>query len=200
MSHQGEDGLSPVVTLVERQQPDITLLALNYYCWAFPLNEGRLGIWCNEPRYVRVMAFDVDSLAAFPLADIVGWFNRSQDRVYARSAPTSEIELPWTLTPGTHHIDIPEAFSAIDELLVISSHPAATKQEPAIAILSLRPAASTVEVLPQTWYTAADYRPGYQWVTRVVRDPASGHILGEGIGIKPFELDESGTQIARWLE
>jgi len=186
--------------MVERQQPAVTLLALNYYCWAFPLSEGRLGIWCNEPRYVRVMAFDLDGLAAFPLADIAGWFTRSQDRVYARTAPLAELELAWTLTPGTHHIDIPDAFSGIDELLVISSHPAESQQDAALAILSLRPGASTVEVMPQSWYTSANYRPGYEWVTRVARDPVSGRIVGEGIGVKPFELDETGTRVERWLE
>jgi len=198
--HENEEGISPVVTLVERQQPQVTLLALNYYCWAFPLDQGRLGIWCNEPRYVRVMAFDLDALAAFPLADIAGWFNRSQDRVYARTTPVAELELPWTLTPGTHRIEIPAEFSGIDELLVISSFAAANKHDPGLAILSLRPGQSTVEVMPQSWYTAAEYRPGYQWVTRVARDPGSGRIVGEGVGIKPFELDESGTKVARWLE
>lgn len=188
------------MTLVERQQPAVTLLALNYYCWAFPLPAGRLGIWCNEPRYVRVMAFDLDALAAFPLADIAGWFNRSQDRVYARTAPVAEIELPWTLTPGAHPIDIPEPFAGVDELLIISSRPTVSKEDAALAILSLRPSASSVEVLPQRWYTSANYRPGYEWVTRVARDPVSGRIVGEGIGVKPFELDETGTGVERWLE
>ena len=189
-----------MVTLVERQQPEISLLALNYYCWAFPLDAGRLGVWCNEHRYVRVMAFDLDALAAFPLADIAGWFNRSQERVYAKTAPVAELELPWTLAPGTHKIEVPAAFAGIDELLMISSYPAAGKQDPALAIFSLKPSASTVEILPQRWYTAADYELGRQWVTRIARDPATGRIVGEGVQIKPFELDESGTSVERWLE
>jgi len=198
--HENEEGISPVVTLVERQQPEISLLALNHYCWAFPLQQGQLGIWCNEHRYVRVMAFDLDALTVFPLADIAGWFNRSQERVYARTAPVAELELAWALAPGTHKIEVPSAFASIDELLVISSYPAAGQQDAALAFFSLRPTASTVEVLPQRWYTAADYEIGRQWITRIARDPVSGRIVGEGIRIKPFELDESGTNIDRWLE
>ncbi|MGZ5148367.1 MAG: hypothetical protein ACXWCP_32945 [Burkholderiales bacterium] len=146
------------------------------------------------------MAFDLDALAAFPLADIAGWFNRSQERVYARTAPVAELELPWTLALGAHTIEVPAAFAGIDELLVISSYPAASKQDAALAFLSLRPAASTVEVLPQRWYTAADYEIGRQWITRIARDPVSGRIVGEGIRVKPFELDESGTNVEHWLE
>ena len=55
-------------------------------------------------------------------------------------------------------------------------------------------------MLPQTWFTAGKYDIGYQWITRVTRDPATGRILGGGIRIGNFELAEDGMGLERWIE
>lgn len=186
--------------MARRDEPDVPRLALNYYCWPFQLPEGRLGIWCNEHRYIRLLVFDLDALASFPGSEIAGWFSGSQERVYAATAPAAEFELPWSLPPGTHPINIPTEFRGPEELLIVSSCPAPSKDDPSIAVFVVHSAAQTVEVLPQRWFTANAYDLGFQWITRLARDPLSGRIIGEGIRIRPFELDDSGTEVARWLE
>jgi hypothetical protein len=110
------------------------------------------------------------------------------------------MELPWDLPAGSHKIEVPEELRGVDELLIISSYPAAAKEDAACALFALRHAAGTVEVLPQRWFTAGKYDVGRQWLTRVARDPSTGRIVGEGVRVGKFELNDAGTDVARWLE
>jgi hypothetical protein len=162
--------------------------------------ESRLGIWCPEPGYLRLLCFDPDQLAAFPLHDVAGWFKQSQDRVYSATAPSTEMEISSRLTAGTHAVDVPPEFRGMDELLLIGSYPASSKDAASCAILVLHPSAGEVTVLPQTWFTADKFDIGYQWITRATRDPATSRIIGGGIRIRDFELTEDGMRVERWLE
>jgi hypothetical protein len=162
--------------------------------------ESRLGIWCPEPGYLRLLCFDPDQLAAFPLHDVAGWFKRSQDRIYSAAPPLAEMEINSRLTAGKHPVDVPPEFRGLEELLLVGPYPATSRDDAACAILVLHPTAGEVTMLPQTWYTANKYDIGYQWITRVTRDPASGRIIGGGIRIRDFELTEDGMGLERWLE
>jgi len=84
--------------------------------------------------------------------------------------------------------------------LLIGPYPAKSNDEAACAVAALRPRAGEVTVLPQTWYTANKCDVGYQWITRVTRDPATGRIIGGGIRIGNFELTEDGMRVERWIE
>ena len=183
-----------------RQEPNAILLALNTYCSPFAVPELRLGIWCPEPGYLRLLCFDPDQLAAFPLSDVAGWFKRSQDRIYSVTAPLAEMEISSRLTAGKHAVDVPPEFRGIEELLLVGSYPATGKDDAACAILVLHPSAGEVTVLPQTWFTANKFDVGYQWITRVARDAATGRIIGGGIRIRDFELTEDGMGLERWRE
>ncbi len=162
--------------------------------------ESRLWIWCPEPGYLRLLCFDPDQLASFPLHDVAGWFKRSQDRIYSATAPVAEMEISSRLAAGKHPVEVPSELRGIDELLLVGSCSAASKDDAACAILVLHPAAGEVTVLPQTWFTANEFDVGYQWITRVTRDPATGKIIGGGIRIRDFELTEDGTGLERWIE
>ncbi len=101
-THHGEQGpVGYVVSLALEQEPDKPRLALNTYCRPFLAAPGRLGIWCPEGRNIRLACFDPDQLQAFDLAEIAGWFKQSSDRIYAKTAPVAEFEVPLTL--GTGH-------------------------------------------------------------------------------------------------
>jgi hypothetical protein len=176
------------------------LLALNTYSTPFLAPERRLGVWCPEPGYLRVMCFEPDRLAAFPLRDVAGWFKQSQDRVYSATAPAAEMEISSRLTAGTHRMEVPPDLRDLDELLLLGPYPAASNDDAACAVLVLRPRAGELTVLPQTWYTANKCDVGYQWITRVARDPATGRIVGSGIRVPNFELTEDGMRVERWLE
>ena len=199
-THHGEEGpVGYVVTLNLEQEPDKPRLALNSYCRPFFVAPSYLGVWCPEGRSVRLTCFDPDSLKAFDIAELAGWFKQSSDRIYAHTAPVAEFEVPLNLPPGTHKVDVPPDFGGAEELIVPSSYKAMTADDPAFALFVLYLHAGLVEVLPQKWFTAAQYRVGQQWITRAARDAESHRIVGECHGVGTFLLGEDGCRLERWL-
>lgn len=200
-SHHGEQGpIAHLVTLGLQQQPDQARLALNTYCRAFPVPPHSLGIWCPEGRSIRLACFDLDQLKAFELGEVAGWFKQSSDRIYSATSPVVDFEVPLHLTPGTHKIEVPAELQTVDELIVPTSYRALSNDDPAFALFVFYLRAGLVEVLPQKWFTAAQYVVGQQWITRAGRDPESQRIFGECFGVGTFLLEEDGCRLAQWLE
>jgi hypothetical protein len=75
-----------------------------------------------------------------------------------------------------------------------------TQDDPAFALFVFYLQAGLVQVLPQKWFTAAQYQIGQQWITRATRDPESQRILGECFGVGMFLLEEDGCRLAEWIE
>ena len=200
-THHGTDGpIAHLVTLGLEQEPEKARLALNTYCRPFLVPPHFLGIWCPEGRNIRLTCFDPDQLKGFDLAEVAGWFKQSSDRIYAATAPVADFEIPLTLPPGTHKIDVPKELAAVDELIVPTSYKAMSNDEPAFALFIFYLRAGLVEVLPQKWFTAAQYRVGEQWIPRAARDPESQRIVGECVGVGTFLLEEDGCRLAEWIE
>ncbi|HLV85657.1 MAG TPA: hypothetical protein VKV39_01690 [Candidatus Sulfotelmatobacter sp.] len=200
-THHGEQGaIAHLVTLGFAEDPDQALLALNTYCRPFPVLPNSLGIWCPEGRSIRLACFDPGQLKAFELAEVAGWFKRSSDRIYALTPPIADFEVPLSLEPGTHKIAVPEAMKSLDELIVCTSYKALSNSDPAFALFVFYLQAGLVEILPQRWFTSAQYSVGSQWITRAVRDPESHRIVGECFGAGTFLLEEDGCRLAEWIE
>ena len=200
-THHGEEGpIAYLVTLSLEQEPDKPRLALNTYCRPFLVPPHSLGIWCPEGRSIRLACFDPDQLRAFDLAEIAGWFKPSADRIYSTSPPIADFEVPLTLAPGTHNISFPPALAGVDELIVPTSYKAMSRDDPAFALFVFYLQAGLVEVLPQKWFTAAQYRVGQQWITRAARDAESHRIFGECFGAGTFLLEEDGCRLAEWID
>ncbi len=199
--HHGSEGqLAHLVTLSLAQEPDRPRLALNTYCTPFLIPGGKLGIWCPEPRELRLLCFDPDQLASFPIEEIVGWFKQSNDKVYSATEPLDEMAVSTRMSAGTHSLEVPEVFRSVDELLAIASRPAITKDDPACSIFALYLQAGLVEVMPQTWFTANAYDVGRQWITRLARDPETHRVLGDGARMGSFELTVTGDEVLEWIE
>jgi hypothetical protein len=199
--YHGDQGELPyLVTLGLAQEAHTPRLALNTYCRAFTIPAKLFGIWCPEPRTLRLLCFDPDQLKAFSFVDIVGWFKQSTERVYSATEPVAEFEISSALPEGVHKVEIPEPFRSLDELLLVASSPARTRDEAAAAIYVLYPQAGLVEVLPQKWFTPSQYEVGRQWISRVARDPERHRILGEAVRVGNFELTEDGKHVERWLD
>ncbi len=199
-THHGSEGaLAHLVTLGLEQEPDKARLALNTYCRPFLVQPHFLGVWCPEGRNLRLACFDPDQLKAFDLAEVAGWFKASSERIYAATPPIADFETPLALGPGTHKIQVPPEFSAVDEVIVPTSYKAMSNDDPAFAIFVFYLQAGLVEVLPQKWFTAAQYRVGQQWITRAIRDSESQRIVGECFGVGTFLLEEDGCRLAEWV-
>ncbi len=200
-THQGSEGsVAYVISLALQQEPDKPRLALNTYCRPFLASRNCLGIWCPEGRSIRLAGFDPDQLKSFDLAEIAGWFKQSSDRIYSKTPPLAEIEIPLALGPGMHKIDVPPEFATVDELIVPTSYKAMSNDDPAFALFVVYLQAGLVEVLPQKWFTAAQYQVGKQWISRAARDPESHRIYGECFGAGSFLLEEDGCRLAEWIE
>jgi hypothetical protein len=200
-THHGDQGaLGYLVSLAVEQDSDNPLIALNTYCRAFPVPQGLLGVWCPEGRNLRVTCFDPEQLKPFDFAEIAGWFKQSSERMYAGTAPVADFDIPLSLGEGTHKIEVPRELHQLEELILPASYPAKTPDDPAFALYVLYPHAGLVEVLPQKWFTAAQYDVGRKWIPRAARDPESHRIFGECFGVGSFLLEEDGMRLERWLE
>lgn len=200
-AHHGTDGpVAQLVTLGLEQEPAKIRLALNTYCRPFLVPPHFLGIWCPEGRNIRLVCFDPDQLKAFDLAEVAGWFKQSSERIYSAAAPIADFEVPLTLGPGTHKIEVPSALAAVDELMVPTSYKAMSDDDPAFAMFVFYLHAGLVEVLPQKWFTAAQYRVGQQWIPRAARDIETQRIVGECFGVGTFLLEDDGCRLAEWIE
>lgn len=200
-THHGDQGpVAHLVTLGIEQQPELVRLALNTYCRPFLALPHFLGIWCPEGRSIRLTCFDPDKLKGFELAEVAGWFKQSSDRIYSTTPPLADLEVPLTLEPGMNKVEVPEELRSVDELIVPTSYKALSNDDPAFALFVFYLQAGLVEVLPQRWFTAAQYRVGQQWITRAARDPESHRIFGECFGVGTFLLEEDGCRLTEWLE
>jgi hypothetical protein len=200
-THHGTEGpLSQLVSLGLEQERDRPRLALNTYCRPFLVPPSHLGVWCPEGRSLRFACFDPDSLKSFDFAEVVGWFKPSSDRIYAATSPIADFEVPLDLTPGTHSIDVPPELRSVEEIIAPTSYKAMSDDDPAFALFVFYLQAGLVEVLPQRWFTRAQYQVGPQWITRAARDSESHRIFGECFGVGTFVLQEDGCRLERWVE
>jgi len=198
--HHGTEGpVAHLVTLGLEQEPEKIRLALNTYCRPFPVPPHFLGTWCPEGRNIRFTCFDPDQLKSFDLAEVAGWFKQSSDRIYSATTPVADFEVALAKEPGTHKIEVPKELAGVDELIVPTSYKAMSPDDPAYALFIFYLQAGLVEVLPQKWFTSAQYRVGQQWITRAARDPESHRILGECFGAGTFLLQEDGCRVAEWI-
>jgi len=56
---------------------------------------------------------------------------------------------------GMHKVEVPSELAGVDELIVPTSYPAKTSDDPAFALYVVYLQAGLVEVLPQKWFTAS---------------------------------------------
>ena len=189
-----------MVSLAPVSEPENPVLALNTYCRPFSISASRVGIWCPESKYVRFTCFEPEKMKAFDFAEIAGWFRQSSERIYAATEPLCDFEIPVRMEPGTHKIEVPAELRGIDELIVPTTYASGSNDDPAMALFVFYFQAGLLEVLPQRWFTAAQYEVGRQWITRAARDKDSHRLFGECFGAGSFLLEEDGVRLERWIE
>ena len=108
--------------------------------------------------------------------------------------PRSRVELITTHINENLTVRFPGEITHLEEVLILC-HSSAIDRRPEmkvdLALLVARPRLNSFRLYPQDWFNSADLDFGYQWVTRVVRNPRTGRVHGEGFRIAPFELDDS---------
>jgi len=156
-----------------------------------------------SPPRINLVILSLDRLR--PYRDATGPAQNLRDQkakvAYEGGAP-SVFEARTNVGAGVYPISAPEPFLGLPEILVLadcgaeaSNHVDTMSQ----AIFAFDFKGGQVTVLPQRWFNEGSYDFGYQWITRVQREPASGRIVGEGIRLGNFRLDRSATQVEEWL-
>jgi len=191
-----------------------TVLFVDFNCYIQPLSADRVLIWYEsgrreeEKRKTPRIAFTIVSLPALvPFEDPQGAaveMRAKKDRVRFEGGLPRFYEVATTLNEGTHPISPPPEFVELPELLILADFgPAEVASnhwdKMCKAIFAVEFKLHQVTVLPQEWFNSGRYDFGYQWITRVQRDTETGQIIGEGIRLGKFRLDQSGTQIQEWL-
>jgi hypothetical protein len=151
-------------------------------------NDGQILLW--GPRHQENDLL----IETFVLGELQQIAARAPDdaRIWITTAkPTERLTIPAGLPAGrAPDRYIARAASTLGEVLLLADGP--SRHDAASSIYAWTPGSGTVDVMPQTWFNERAADLGYEWITRVRRDLRSGHILGDGIRIAPFELDEHG--------
>lgn len=192
----GAKGPGSYLVLLEDVSTEQPLYALAYVAWSLPARDGYVVSYFREAGFLTVEVHEVAALSGIgDLEDAKQQAQKTRHPVISRSSPARVERLEDSRAEGRH--DAPRVEMCRDEeVLLLASGPPGAKA--AASVYSWRPHEGYVEVFPQAWFNDS-LDLGYQWITGVIRDPVTGHIVGHGIRLDPFELDESGTRYQRSL-
>ena len=107
--------------------------------------------------------------------------------------PISEIHIEIDALKMPMKVDFPTEFKKFNDFIITASLRNLYKEEVNgnSALLEVKTTDGEILCFPQDWFNKGDYDFGYQWITRVIRDPATKLIHGQGIRLSNFVLDET---------
>lgn len=191
-------------TLLVNKQGLVAIFDFHNYISLF--NQSLLLIWHQHPAGkeptapVHMRVIDPTQLRPLSgeLEDLCHLMKNEGVSLLYDGCPIVEIDLATTTVGKPINTVFPPPLSEINELLILC-HSSGVDPEPGwersnLALLVAHPSRSTYQLYPQDWFNGAGLDYGYQWVTRVVRNPATQQIHGEGIRIAPFVLDNTLRQ------
>jgi hypothetical protein len=122
---------------------------------------------------------------------------------YSQGGIVSSVDIPTTETGKKTSFLFPKPINQIDELLIlghsseITDAPCPEKNN--CSLIIVHPKDSNFEIIPQDWFNKGTFDYGYQWISRVAREPKTGRIIGEGVRLGIFKLDKSMRNIDKWI-
>jgi hypothetical protein len=203
-SFLGPDGLElrwrkldHMVVVLGSEDMQQNYLAVGGYCYILPLSRDRLCLWYQSTS-LHLLIIGTQSLKSLgTVQDVEGHPKTRKSSVDFISGLIAETEFPIPNKVGKYFHQFPDEMRPMKELLVLGFVAANRPRNSAIYVM--KPSENTVEVLPMDWWNKGGYDYGYEWVTKIARDPKTLNIVGEGIRILPFLLDQSGTFLG-WIE
>ena len=175
------------------------------------LDESSLLIWYQSatgiaapPTPVRLLVLEPNSLSVLgsQLDSLYERMNAECQPLIIGGHPCEEMTLTTINVGDDLNSDFPGRLQAIDELLILCQTSATKvpsgRQGSNLALLLAHPKQARYRLYPQDWFNSGAVDYGYQWVTRIVRDPRTGQIHGEGFRIAPFVLDHSMSPTAEY--
>ncbi len=188
--------------LLQVEGAENVLLVIAMYSRVFRIPPNLVGVWFEEGRRIRVFILDPDSLIEFQMGERLPDGVEDHGGFACSGGVVGEYWTSTDLEEGEHPIQLPGAFAGLDQLFLIGSY-SRIQVAACSAIFEIRsgvaPGTRRLGVYPQKWFNRDDFDFGYQWITRVARDPGTDRIVGHGIRLTPFVLQSDGCHIDRWI-
>jgi hypothetical protein len=176
---------------------------LGFYNYVMKMDSSTLLIWNQrggtelegtQPVDLVVIRPSLLSTFGGGLAKETQQMDETGARLALSDPPAASISLKTGVIGADVRFTFPKELEAIEELLILCHSSAISVQGDTnanLALLVAQPKQSTIRLYPQDWFNSANLDFGYQWVTRVARNPETGRVHGEGFRIDPFELDDT---------
>lgn len=151
---------------------------------------------------LRIDLFSVSDLDRIPDVEtkILSIDTKEMEPYHMNSNPKSSIMIDLTKIKGATVFEFPNDFHVMNDFITPIEFDG-LYEDPNFhqtALLEIMPSTNTVDLHPQDWFNQnLEIDFGYQWITRAARSNNTGRIVGEGIRIGRFELDESNRQLFR---
>jgi hypothetical protein len=169
------------------------------YCYVKSLGKERLLLWHMLPSRETQGRVALHILKVSDLEEIVDReqalqrVNDESVRAFWIGPALAEANVSAATEVECIHLDLPAHFKELGELILpVHTNP--------LVVWVIDAENGKLNVYPQDWFNQGDIDRGYQWVTRMARDPRTGRIIGDGIRIGKFVLDETNRNIERWLD
>jgi hypothetical protein len=182
------------------------------YSYALEIDENRLVVWYqrfdrqseDHSKTIDFHFLDINNLKVIENVPNTLREMKAKGKYLVTTPGSSPFSVPTDLEPGKHKFEYSPEFVQVQELLIWGHSTAKqfrtqSKNTPSLCLFILKPLVETLEIIPQDWFNHSRLDFGYQWVTRVAREPKSGKIYGGGIRISHFVLDDSLQEIEKWF-
>lgn len=180
--------------------------ALYFCCYVKSLGESRFLIWYEESipatvptKGLKIILMDANSMTPIDLQpELPAMRNGSGKSFYFSGGVMGSLTIPTYLGGGQHRISFPESFKCLDELLILATaHPPGRKPGDIMnhAIVKLMPKSDEFEIVRLDWFNHRNADFGYEWPTRVARDPESKKLFLSGIRFADQVLNEDGSRV-----
>jgi hypothetical protein len=171
------------------------------YSYVRRISSTQFVVWYKSgtPEVGRVTFQLYEVLSLRPMTDKEASLARLKRTPFGAAATLlAEYSIPRNQPIGLQKMQFPPDFTACPELFVLVSNDN-TWENVGLNLWSIDPSNQQMKVSSQDWFTRGPYDFGYQWVTRVARSPETGNLIGDGIRIGAFVLNEDGSKFLEWV-
>lgn len=170
---------------------DGPVLEVGFYVWIQAIDESMLLAWHQAGRWDDPGPVHLTLLEPRRLPRLIGKLPEASTEgtrgLHFEGPPAAAMEMA---IRNEDDIRFPAPLRQFSELLILCNG-STVRGEGGLQLLVARPDRGSCRVYPQDWFNDGDFDLGYEWVTRVTRDPATGRVHGEGIRIHSFVLDDT---------
>lgn len=178
------------------------------YTYLLPSNDHKaFSVWNRSYQDqlagmdLRIDIFYASDLTKFDdVVEVKRGFNENENCPYLFGCePRTTLNIPLPNNVRTFSYKMSEEMTGFDKFIVVTGIAGLYPEEKEAnntALVEIIPAENRIQIYPQDWFNLSETIDfGYQWITRAVRAQPSGKIIGEGIRITNFELDDTNREV-----